>query len=180
MRHVGQKFALGLIGRLGCRRGFLQLLGALLDAPFQQLLLLANFLARIRQRLDHAVQALAQKLDFVARPADLDRLQAAVPNCEMMPACSSLQRARQETNGEPRDGPGDQHHHHEQQQPFAGVEVVLPQVVGEKSGHYPEQSAAVKIENLDARERNTSRTRTARPFFDPSGIPVHRLNIHRA
>ena len=59
--------------------GHFQLAGALADALLEQLLVLADFLLRSGQRLDHAVEAFAQVFDLVAGAADLDGPQLPLP-----------------------------------------------------------------------------------------------------
>ena len=80
MRHVGEKFALGLTRGQSRVFGYFQFHGPLPDAFFKQFLILADLFVRRRQGLDHAVEAFAQILDFVARAADPERLQPALPN----------------------------------------------------------------------------------------------------
>ena len=57
MRHVGQELALGIARGLGSDGGLLQLFRTLADAFFEQLLMLADFLLRCHQRLDHSIEA---------------------------------------------------------------------------------------------------------------------------
>ena len=78
VRNIGQKFALGLAGRLRCAHGFFQLIGTVFDSFFEQPLLLQQRLLRRGQSLNHPIEALAQKLDFIAGLAHLDWLQAAI------------------------------------------------------------------------------------------------------
>ncbi len=103
MRYVGQKLALRLVGRLSAAHGLLQLLGAVLDSFFQQPLLLAKLSLRIRQSLNHIVEALTQELDLIASLADLDRFQAAVSNRNDA-GFQRPQWTRQDANSETRDG----------------------------------------------------------------------------
>ena len=66
MRHVGEKLAFGATGGQGMLRGFLESFGALLDALFEQFLVLLNFTALLAEHLDHLVETLRKELDFVA------------------------------------------------------------------------------------------------------------------
>ena len=136
VRHVGQEFALGLAG--GQRRvlGELQFAGAFVDALLEQLVMLANFLARSSQSLDHPVEALAQVLDLVAGPAHLNGPELPFSH-RGDPGFQQFQRPRQSANGEAGDREGDEGYNGAQDHALLPTEGPLQDV--DRQGDYPKE-----------------------------------------
>ena len=65
MRHVRQEFALGLTGGERGAHGFFQIFGALADALFEKVAVLADLGLRRIDFRNHLVETFAQILDFV-------------------------------------------------------------------------------------------------------------------
>ncbi len=103
----------------------------------KQFLMLADFLLRGRQRLDHPVEALAQIFDFVAGAAHLDGLESAFANrCDT--GLQERQRPGQKPHGEPGNRERHHAHHAEQHDSLGQVEGVLDHIQAENGPNYPQ------------------------------------------
>ncbi len=127
MRHVRQEFAFGLAGVEGAVHGPLQVLGALANAILKEFLMQADFFLGGGQRLDHAVEALTQVFDFIARAADLDGHQLALSH-RGDAGFEQGERAGQQADGELRDEGADNPDDPEQNQTFSPVKGVLADI----------------------------------------------------
>ena len=147
MRHVRQKLALGLAGGHGPLHRFLQRLGPLADAYFEKFLMLADLLPRVRQALDHLVEAVAEIFDFVARLADADGFQAAFTH-PLDAIAQQFQRPDQLAKRESGDAAPDDNHDEAEEDTLADVECVLLQIVGQNDRDYPQHQRSRKHREL--------------------------------
>ena len=129
MRHIGEKLALGLTSGQGRAHGIFQVFGALPDALFQKIAMLLD-LSRLL-RCSSSIMRLKLRprfFDFVARLADLHRLEAPLAN-RRDSLLQQRQRTGQNFNRELRNQSGyhgehDDHQHHA----FAQAEGVVKDI----------------------------------------------------
>ncbi len=160
MRHVGQKLALGLARGQRAVHGAFELVGALRDALFEQLLVLAKLFMRGRQVLDHPIEAFAQVLDLVAGAAHLNRLEFSFAH-RSDAFLKQAQGARQQANGEARNAARDQSDDEEQHHALGQIERVQSNVPPQRHDDDPQDQQSRENRKL-GRERPARARRTVR------------------
>lgn len=136
MRHIGEKLAFGATGGQGMLHGFFEGFGTLLNALFEQFLMLFNFPALLAKHLDHLVEALGEELDFVTGLAVANGAELAAANGEQA-LFESLDGLDEQTYRNQRKRGGNDKNDSQEDRAFAETQGAVNVIVGYDYEHYP-------------------------------------------